>query len=91
MASAPVFAVDDQLGNQRIVIGRHDAFGILRRVHPHTVATGNVEGGDAAGGGGELLRMFGVDPALDGVAANGHRFGKNAAQAFRRRQCEVAL
>ncbi len=85
----PVFAVDNQLGDQRIVIRRHDAFGILRRIHAHAVATGNIEGGDAAGGGGELLRMFGIDPALDGVAANGHRFGKNAGQRFARGDAQL--
>ena len=44
-----VVAVDDQLGDQRIVVGRDNAFGILRRIHAHTVAAGNVEGGDLAG------------------------------------------
>ncbi len=35
----PVIAMDDQLGDERVVIGRHDAFGILGCIHTHAVAT----------------------------------------------------
>ena len=49
-----VAAVDDELGDQRVVVGRDDALGVLRRVDADAVAAGNVEGGDLAGGRREL-------------------------------------
>ncbi len=43
MASSRSTAVDDELGNERVVVGRDDAFRVLRRVHAHAVAAGHVE------------------------------------------------
>jgi len=64
-----VVAMDDELGDERIVVGRDDALGVLRGIDADAVAAGDVEGGDLASRGGELDRMLGVDAALDGVAA----------------------
>ena len=45
-----VLAVADEFGDQRVVVGRDDAFGILRGVDADAVAAGQVERGDLAGG-----------------------------------------
>ncbi len=45
----PVAAVDDQLGDERVVIGRNHAFGVLRRIDAHAIAAGHIEGRDLAG------------------------------------------
>ena len=47
-----LFAIDamhDELGNERVVIGRHDAFGILRRIDADAVAAGHIERRDLSG------------------------------------------
>ena len=41
-------AVHDQLGNERVVIGRDDAFSVLRSIDANAVAAGNIEGRDLA-------------------------------------------
>ena len=63
-------AVDDELRDERVIVGRYDAFGVLRGIDADAVAAGNIEGGDLAGGWRELDRVLGVDAALDGVAAD---------------------
>jgi hypothetical protein len=65
-----VASVHNQLGDQRVVVRRDDALGVLRRIHAHAVAAGNIERRNLAGRRSELSGMFGVDAALDGVAAN---------------------
>ena len=38
-----VLAVRNQLGNQRIVVRRHNALGVLRRIHANAIATRNIK------------------------------------------------
>ena len=42
-------------------------------IHAHAGAAGDLKRGDASGGGHEGLGIFGVDAALDAVAAKLHR------------------
>ena len=72
--------MNDQLSDQRIVVGRDHALGVLRRIHAHAVSAGHVESCNLARRGSELPRMFGVDSALDGVAANFELRGQNVFQ-----------
>ena len=65
-----VLAAHDQLGDQRIVVGRHHAFGVRRGVDAHAGSARRIEGRDLARRRRELFRMLGVDAALDGVAAD---------------------
>ena len=64
-------AMDDQLGDQAVVIGRHLVAGIKRRIDTDAEATGGVEIGDLARRGHEGHRIFGVDAAFDGMAGKG--------------------
>ena len=70
-----VASANDELGDQRIVVGRDDGIGMSGGVHAHAGAAGNLECGDAAGRRDEGLGVFGIDAALDGVAAEVHRSG----------------
>ena len=65
-----VAAMNNQLGDQRIVVRRHHALGVQRRIHAHAVAAGHVEGRNLACRRGKFDRMLSVDAALDRVAAN---------------------
>src|SRR5215469_11408413 len=65
-----VASVHYELRDQRVVVRRHHALGILRRVHAYSVAAGYVERRDFPSRGSKLLRMLSVDAALDGVAAD---------------------
>ena len=49
-----VDAVHNELGDERVVVGRDDAFGILRRVDANAVAAGHIERRDLAGRWREL-------------------------------------
>ena len=91
MASRAGVGMHDELGDQRVVVRRHDAFGVLRRIDAHAIAAGNVEGGDLAGGGRELLRMLGVDAALDGVAANFELRGQNVGELLAAGDAQLRL
>ncbi len=62
-------AVDDQLGDHAVVIRRHLVADIEAAIDPDVHSARRVEAFDGAGGGGEGLRILGVDPAFDGVAA----------------------
>ena len=64
-----VAAADDELGDQRIVVGRDDGIGVGGGIHAHAGAAGHLKRGDASGRGHEGLGILGVDAALDGVAA----------------------
>ena len=61
-------AVDDQLADQAVVVGRDRVALIDAGIDAHAEAAGRVEVGDPAGRGGEGPRVLGVDAALDGVA-----------------------
>src|ERR1041385_2403286 len=64
-----VFAADNELGNQRVIVRRNNSLGIDRRVHAYPGAAGWVPYGYLPCRRREFLRMFGVDAALDGVTA----------------------
>ena len=63
-------AVHDDLADHRVVVGRHKVVGVSVRIHTHTGAAWRVPGGDATGGRNELVRVFRIHPALDGVATD---------------------
>jgi hypothetical protein len=64
-----VSAVADQLGDQRIIIGRDHAFGIGRRIDADPKPAGRMEGLDLARRRRKLFRMLGIDTAFNGMAA----------------------
>src|SRR5690606_33713920 len=64
----------DQLADQRVVVRRYLVAAVQVRVDPHTIAARRVEETDRTRAGQEAGRVFGVDPAFDGVAANHHVF-----------------
>src|SRR6266481_10027631 len=65
----PVLAKRDELGNERVIVGRDHSFGISRGIHAHAETSGHMESLDPAGGRRELFRMLGIDAALNGVSA----------------------
>ena len=67
-----VAAVGDELGHHGIVEGGDHRVLVHGGVQADAGAAGKVQGGDAARGGGEAERVLGVDPALDGTAAQEH-------------------
>src|SRR5579884_1490418 len=72
-----VLAVGNQLGNQRVIIRRHKAFGVLRRVYANAVASRNIEGRNLARRWRKFLRMLSIDAAFNCMAANRYRFRHN--------------
>jgi len=64
-----VLGVDDQLGQQRIVVRRNDVAFVDVGVYAHAEPARQVEPGDAPRRRRELHRILGVDAALDGVPA----------------------
>src|SRR5699024_4754884 len=64
-----VVAVGDELADQRVVVGRHGVAGVVMRIQAHAGAAGGVVFGDSAGCGDEGFRVFGVDAALESMAA----------------------
>src|SRR5690606_4305541 len=69
-----VAAVNDQLADQAVVIGRDRIAGVDGAIQTHAQAAWGVELGDRARGRGEGVRVLGVDPHLDGVAFEGDVF-----------------
>src|SRR5512146_11209 len=63
-------SMGNELCDQRIVVRRNHAFGILSRIDANTIAAGNVECRDLPRRRSELPGMLGVDAAFDCVAAN---------------------
>ena len=61
--------VHDELADHRVVVRRHPIPFVDVRIHAHAGAAGGVEMLDQAGRGHEGVGVFGVDAALDGVAA----------------------
>ena len=86
-------AVDDDLGDQRVVVGRHAAArGGHVAVDADAGAARHLEAGDDARRGREGLGVLGVDPALEGMAAaadvglrEGQRLAPRHADAARGR------
>ena len=64
-------AVNDELGNHRVVVGRYAVVGVKVAVHPHARPARRVPQGDAARRGCEFVGVFGVDAALERMAAHG--------------------
>src|SRR5690606_27800033 len=60
-------AVNDELGDQRVVMRLHPVLLVGRRVESHAEPTGYVETRDLARRRGEGDRVLGVDAELDGV------------------------
>src|SRR5688500_15979414 len=61
--------MDDELGQQRVVIRRHEIAGIAVAVDANAGAVWRLPAGDATRAGPKtVLRRLGVDAALDGVA-----------------------
>ena len=77
-----VLAVHNQLRNQRVVVRRHNALGILRRIHAHAIASRQIERRNLARGRRELLRMLRIDAALDRMPANLHRLRHDMLDSF---------
>ena len=70
MASRAGRLVDDQLADHRIVVGRDDVAGVDVRIEAHAEPAGHEQLRDRARAGLEILvRVFGVDAALDRRAA----------------------
>src|ERR1700687_5211395 len=65
---AAVFAADDQIGNQRIVIRWYDAFGISRGIHALPGSSGRMKRSNLPCRRREFLEMLGVDAAFDRVS-----------------------
>ena len=86
---AAVFAVADDLGDQRVVKRRHRVAVVNVRIDPHARAAGRVEDGDAPRGGHKGLRVFRVDATFqrmpaksDLVLAHGDGQAAGNAQLF---------
>src|ERR1700761_1762914 len=86
-----VSAVRNQLGDERIVVGRDDAVGISRRVYADTDAAWKIQSGDAAGGGRKGFGMLGVDAALDGMPTEGDGRSDDIGQAFTGGDADLSL
>ena len=67
-------AVGDQLADQRVVVRRYGVAAVQVRVDPHAIAAWGMEVLDLAGAGHEVVRVFGVDPAFQGMAADHYVF-----------------
>jgi hypothetical protein len=67
-ALLPCAAVDDELADQAVVVGRNAIALIGTGIDPDTKAAGRMETRDRAGRGRKGARVLGVDPAFDGVA-----------------------
>src|SRR5207249_1410123 len=62
----PRAAANDQLGQQRVVVGRQRVVLVHGAVNPDADTARGIVGGDLAGAGAELIaRVLGIDPALD--------------------------
>ena len=66
-------AVDDDLADHRVVVRRHEVVGVGVRVDAHAGAARRVPHRHPPRRGRELVRILGVDAALDRVAAAGDR------------------
>ena len=68
----PGAAVHDELADQRIIVGRDRVAGVDGRIDADAETAGRMIIGDLAGRRPEGRGVFGVDAALDGVAAQHH-------------------
>ena len=68
MQPSRVGAVDDQLADHAVVIGRHPVAGVEAAIDADVHAAGRDIILHQAGRGGEGLRILGIDAALDRMA-----------------------
>ena len=65
----PVRGMDDELAQERVVVGRNRVSGLHVRVPSHAGTAGNSDRGDPAGRRAEVVvRILGVDAAFQGMA-----------------------
>lgn len=64
-------AMDDQLGNHAVIIGRHAITIVKGAIDANAKASRGVKAGYLAGRGQERFRILGIDTALNGVAGEG--------------------
>src|SRR5690349_14656283 len=86
-----ILAADDEFGDERIVVGRDNGFGVTGGVYAHAGATGWIEGGDLPRGGRELLGVLGINTALDGMATGENGPVQHRLQALPHRNEHLAL
>ena len=60
----------NDLANHRIIVGRDKVVGVHMGVDPHTRTAGRMPHGDAPRRRDELVGIFGIQAALDGMTAN---------------------
>ena len=84
----PGTAMNNHLGHQGIVVGRHKIAIVDGGVDPYARPCGEVEGGDATWGGAKGLRIFGVDTTLDRVSHEDQVFLPKADR-FPRRDADL--
>ena len=66
----PGRGMDDQLAQERVIVGRDGVAGLHMRVPPHARAARHPDRGDLAGRRAKVVvRVLRVDPAFDGMAA----------------------
>jgi hypothetical protein len=68
-AFVAALAVDDQLGDEAVVVGRHLIAVVQRAIDANAEPTGRMITGDPAGRGPESVGVLGIDAALDRVTA----------------------
>ncbi len=83
-----VFAKGDELGYQRIVVGRNHAICIGRRIDADANAARQLAR-NSSWRRREGLRMFGINPAFHGMAVNLHRPLDDVAELFARRDADL--
>ena len=64
--------VGDQLADQRVIVRRYAVAAVQVRVDPHAITARGMEVLDLAGARHKGRRVFGVDPAFQGVTADDH-------------------
>src|SRR5579883_2087244 len=77
-----VAAVSDQLGDQRVIIRWDNTVLICRGIDANARSAGQVKPGDAPRRRRKCFRVFGIDPALDRVAAQFHRTTQDVREFF---------
>src|SRR5687768_13950423 len=71
----PVASLTDDLGDHRIVVGRHGVAGVDVRIEAHAISSRRMERHDAPGRWLEVaIRVFRIDAALDHVSAKRRKF-----------------
>ncbi len=85
-----VAALNDQLGDHGIVVGRDYGIGVGRGIDTHSRTSRRLKSRDASGRRHERYRIFRVYAAFDGMAGE-IIFADGVVEASHRRPCESAL